>query len=48
MQLPPVGSKETGKFPADEGAVLTDMGNGGNAQASPFSVCFLIVRVQLF
>ena len=48
MQLPPVCSKETGKAPAGKVEDLTDMGNGGKAEDSPFPVCLLIVRVQLF
>src|SRR5437588_5203849 len=47
MQLPPVWSNETLKFPTGKASVVTDMGTGGNSEDWPFSVCFLIIKVQL-
>jgi len=47
MQLPPVRSNETVKFPTGKASVVTDMGTGGNSEDWPLSVCFLIVKVQL-
>jgi len=45
-QLPPVWSNETVKL-ATGADVVTDMGSGGNSEDRPFSVCFLILKVQL-